>query len=77
MILDHFWQGEPWRIGLKRFSAKMAKGKPMGFYFRPLRRDVPYLDDIPSERIPSFADGSVLEIGEPQVIPEYVTSIAL
>lgn len=77
MILDHFWQGEPWKIGLKRFSDKMSKNKPIGFYFRALRENVPYLDDIPSERIPSFANGPVLEIGDPQIIPEYITSIKL
>lgn len=77
MILDHFWQGTPWMIGLKRYSDKMSRNKPIGFYFRPLRENVPYLEDIPSERIPSFADGPVLEIGEPQIIPEYTTTIQL
>lgn len=75
MILDHFWQGEPWRIGLNRFAEKMSAGKPMGFYFRPLRHNVPFLQDIPADRIPSFADGPVLEIGTPAIIPEYTISL--
>lgn len=77
MILDHFWQGEPWRIGLNRFAEKMSAGKPMGFYFRPLRHNVPFLQDIPADRIPSFADGPVLEIGTPAIIPEYTISLPL
>lgn len=75
MILDHFWQGEPWRIGLNRFSDKMTKGLPMGFYFRPLRKEVPYLSDIPADRIPDLSNGPVLDIATPTIIPEYTTTI--
>lgn len=75
MILDHFWQGEPWRIGLNRFTDKMCEGMPMGFYFRPLRKNAPFLSDIPSERIPDFTDGPVLEIHDPVIVPEYTTTI--
>lgn len=71
MILDHFWQGKPWLIGLNRFSGKMADGRPMGFYFRPLRKDAPFLADLPEDVIPNLDHGPVLEIGVPVVIPEY------
>lgn len=77
MVLDHFWQGMPWCIGLNRFADKMSTGKPLGFYFRPLRQDAQFLPDIPTENIPDFSDGPVLEIGEPQIIPQYVMTIEL
>lgn len=77
MVLDHFWQGMPWCIGLNRFADKMSAGKPLGFYFRPLRQDAQFLPDIPTENIPDFSDGPVLEIGEPQIIPQYVMTIEL
>ncbi|WP_288669766.1 beta-galactosidase [uncultured Bacteroides sp.] len=77
MVLDHFWQGMPWRIGLNRFAEKMSAGKPLGFYFRPLRAEAPFLPDIPAKFVPDFSQGPVLEIGEPQIIPEYVMTILL
>ncbi|MGM9735635.1 MAG: beta-galactosidase [Candidatus Cryptobacteroides sp.] len=77
LILDHFWQGMPWRIGLNRFASKMDDGKPMGFYFRPLRPDAPFLPDIPKESVPDFSEGPVLEIGEPEIVPEYQAVVKL
>lgn len=79
MILDHFWQGASWTIGLNRYADKMGDGKPMGFYFRPLRGEVPYLDDIrmAGREIPDLSDGPVLNIGDPVIIPEYTTAITL
>lgn len=77
MVLDHFWQGEPWRIGLNRFASKMSTGKPLGFYFRPLRPEAQFLPDIPVDRVPDLTGGPVLEIGDPVIIPEYVTTIKL
>lgn len=76
MVLDHFWQGEPWRIGLNRFADKMIAGKPLGFYIRPLRKNAPFLPDLPKERIPDFSDGPVLEIPDPEILPEYTTVIS-
>lgn len=77
MVLDHFWQGMPWRIGLNRFADTMKDGKPMGFYFRPLRAGAPYLGDLDPSNIPDLSKGPVLEIGEPVVIPEYTTVVNL
>lgn len=77
MILDHFWQGEPWKIGLNRFSGKMTKGKPLGFYFRPLRKNAPFLSDIPKEKLPDFSSGPVLDIPDPVILSEYTTTINL
>ena len=77
MILDHFWQGRSWYIGLNRFADKMSNGNPLGFYFRPLRAETPFLPDIQEELLPDLSNGPVLEIGEPQIIPEYVMTISL
>ena len=72
MILDHFWQGKPWIIGLERFEPKMSEGMPLGFYFRPLRSNAPFLNDLPEEVVPDFKDGPVLKIESPEIIPEYI-----
>lgn len=77
MVLDHFWQGYPWRIALNRFAGKMAQGKKMGFYFRPLREGAQFLPDIDPSNVPDFSNGPVLEIGEPTIIPEYTATITL
>ena len=77
MVLDHFWQGMPWKIALNRFSDKMSAGKPLGFYFRPLREGAQFLHDIHAEDVPDFSNGPVLQIGDPVIVPEYTTSISL
>ena len=77
MVLDHFWQGMPWRIALNRFADKMSAGKPLGFYFRPLREGSQFLPDLPAEVIPDFSNGPVLEIGDPVIVPEYTATVAL
>lgn len=75
LVLDHFWQGKPWRIGLNRFSDKLRKGLPLGFYFRPIYHDAPFLGDIPAEIQPDFSNGPVLNINTPQIIPEYCITL--
>lgn len=77
MVLDHFWQGMPWKIALNRFADKMSAGKPLGFYFRSLREGSQFLPDLPKEVIPDFSDGPVLEIGDPVIVPEYTTTVTL
>lgn len=77
MILDHFWQGRPWVIALNRYADKMSQGNPIGFYFRALRQEAPFLPDIAKEYLPDFSNGPVLEIGDPEIIPEYVTTVSL
>lgn len=43
--------------------------------------DAPYLDDLRKDgigaAIPDFSGGSVLYIGEPEVMPEYTVSVTL
>lgn len=77
MVGDHLWQGiGPWVIGLNRFADGLQKDD-MTFYFRALKWDAPFLDTIPAENVPSFADGPVLKVNEVKVIPEYQLNINL
>lgn len=71
MELDHFYYGEPWTIGLKRFREKM-ENHDMNFYIRPLRKDAPYMQDLPHYAIPDFSrKGANCEIKHVEIIPEY------
>lgn len=74
LVQDHFYYGEPWTIGLKRYYHDL-KTNPMTFYFRPIRQDVPYLSDLRQESVPDFKNGSVLDIKNVEIIPEYRMSI--
>lgn len=76
LVLDHFYHGAPWTIGLKRFAEQMKK-EDMSFYFRPLRSDASFLIDLPKEAIPDFSKGSVCSINHVEIVPEYVTTIKL
>lgn len=75
LVQDDFYYGEPWLIGLKRYDAEL-KSEPMTFYFRPIKEDVPYLGDLRRESVPDFSKGSVVEIKDVSVIPEYKFSIS-
>jgi hypothetical protein len=63
VIADNLWQGTgPWLIGLNRFSEGLQRDD-IGFYFRPLRRQAPFLNTIPASNVPAFkpeSDDSVL-----------------
>ena len=74
MILDHFWYGQPWKIGLNRLTERMSK-EDLVFYFRPVGWDYPYLIDIPEEDKPDFSNGQVCNINGVEIIPQYVTTL--
>lgn len=76
MILDHFWYGQPWKIGLKRLTEKISK-EDLVFYFRPIERSFSYLIDIPEDDMPDFSDGSVCAINNVEIIPQYVITLEL
>lgn len=67
---DEFYHGAPWMIGLKRYREKMSR-EDMVFYFRPLTSKAPYLKDLPKDKIPDFSKGSVLEVNDVAIIPQY------
>ena len=69
--LDHFYYGAPWSIGLKRFRSQLEK-YDMNFYIRPMRKDAPYLNDLPAHAIPDFnKKGENCVFRKVEVIPEY------
>ena len=76
LILDQFYHGAPWTIGLKRFSEQMKK-EALSFYFRPLRHDAPFLIDLPKETIPDFSKGPVCTINQVEIVPQYITTVKL
>ncbi len=74
MILDHFWYGQPWKIGLNRLTERMSR-EDLVFYFRPISPNYPYMIDIPEEDKPDFSAGPVCRINGVEIIPQYVTTL--
>ncbi len=76
MVLDHFYYGAPWTIGLNRFQEKL-KNQSMDFYFRPLYKNAAYIEDLPASVLPDFGEkNSYLKVEEIQIIPEYKVIVA-
>ena len=76
LVQDEFYHGEPWTIGLKRYANDL-KTDPLTFYFRPLRKNAPFLGDLPKQAVPDFTKGPVVDIKNVEVIPEYKFNIKL
>lgn len=75
IVLDHFYYGEPWIIGLKRFSNLLSKSN-MDFYIRPLCDDVPFKYDLPFEIQNKLEkENPLCEINDIRIIPQYKLSI--
>jgi beta-galactosidase len=71
LVDDHFYFGQPWRIGLKRFLARLAED---GMYisFRPIYKDAPFLPDLSVSAVPDFSkQREVLQLNQIRVLPEY------
>lgn len=75
LVLDHFYYGAPWQISLKRFQQELTD-EELSFYIRPLRKNAPFLSDLPGEAVPDFSKGSVARVDSVQVVPQYVTTLA-
>ena len=75
LVLDHFYYGAPWQISLKRFQQELTD-EELSFYIRPLRKNAPFLSDLPGEAVPDFSKGSVVRVDSVQVVPQYVTTLA-
>lgn len=75
LVLDHFYYGTPWQISLKRFQQELTD-EELSFYIRPLRKNAPFLSDLPGEAVPDFSKGSVVRIDSVQVVPQYVTTLS-
>lgn len=74
LVLDHFYYGAPWQISLKRFQQELTD-EELSFYIRPLRKNAPFLSDLPGEAVPDFSKGSVVRVDSVQVVPQYVTTL--
>ena len=74
LVSDEFYKGIPWEIGLKRFMG--VGSNEMGFYFRPLMNDAPYLVDlpVPVQKLAGKAK-QTLEINGVSYTPEYKSLI--
>lgn len=72
LVLDHFYYGAPWQISLKRFQQELAN-EELSFYIRPLRKNAPFLSDLPKEAVPDFSKGAVVRVDSVQIVPQYVT----
>ena len=75
LVLDHFYYGAPWQISLKRFQQELTD-EELSFYIRPLRKNAPFLSDLPGEAVPDLSKGSVVRIDSVQVVPQYVTTLS-
>src|SRR4029078_4710968 len=71
LVDDHFYFGQPWRIGLKRFLPQLAEDE-MYISFRPLAKDAPFIPHLPASAVPDFSkQNEVLHINHVRVAPEY------
>jgi hypothetical protein len=74
MLDDAFWDGRVWRIGLKRFAARL--GHPWTMSVMPLRADAPiYLDEQARALLPKAPQ--VSEIRSIRLVPEYELKVTL
>ena len=71
LVDDHFYYGQPWSIGLKRFLSKL-QGSAMNLAFRPLHKDAPFLPDLPADSQPDFSKhAEILHVNSVRIVPEY------
>ncbi len=71
LVADHFYYGQSWEIGLKRFIDNLQKPE-MVLYFRPLYPDASFYQDFSPEKIPSFVNQKqYLKIHSISFEPEY------
>ena len=78
LVADHFYNGLPWEIGLRKFLSSPAKPKEMVFYFRPMQKNATYLLDLQPypQFIPDFGrSNSYLKINSVSFKPQYKTTI--
>lgn len=75
LVLDHFYNGRPWNIGLRKFIQRSA-GEEMVFYFRPLYESAPFLKDLEAAGIEmEEALNKGFELRQIEYRPEYRTRL--
>jgi hypothetical protein len=78
LVADHFYNGIPWQIGLRKFISTPVKPKEMVFYFRPMKKNATYLLDLQPypQSIPDFGKSeSYLKLHGVSFAPQYKTTI--
>ncbi|MEJ6980082.1 beta-galactosidase [Pedobacter sp. P351] len=76
LVTDEFFKGTTWDIGLRNILSN-TKTREMVFYFRPIRSNATYLNDLDPETVPKFGtDRSLLKINRVKFVPEYKTTIS-
>ena len=76
LVQDEFYHGEPWTIGLKRYYDDLQTD-PLTFYFRPLRPDAPFINDLPKASLPDFKGRPFVDIKDVEVVPQYKFAIKI
>jgi len=66
LIADHFYNGEVWEVGLKRF-ASLIKSRPLKLVLDPLYADA----DIFLECKPRFVNGLAAALHNVEILPQY------
>lgn len=76
LVADHFYFGQPWDIGLRKFADRLAD-EEMVFVFHPVSPDVSYLGDLPEEVQKELTEGGepLLRIEDPTTQSEYRTRL--
>ena len=75
LVDDDFWHGQPWIVALNRFKKSLVS-QDMTIRLRALKNDNSCLKSLPQEVIPDFSNGSVLDVKNIRVVPEYQTDIS-
>lgn len=71
LVADHFYYGEPWEIGLKKFNIDERSGD-LQFFFHPMYNKADYLVDFDKEKLfGSTSISQLLEVDGINVLPEY------
>lgn len=76
MIADNFYNGSPWRIGLKRY-AEVSQKYGIYFYLQPLYKSATYLQDLPENIKLDFSGGDICRLNDIQIIPEYFVTFTI
>lgn len=77
LVADHFYYGEPWEIGLKKFNFDLHPGN-LQFFFHPMLNNADYLVDFDKEKLFGTPDKKkVLEVEDIKVHPEYKAYLTL
>jgi len=71
LVVDEFYKGIPWQIGLRRFYPE-AGGKDLVFYLRPLYKNATFLPDLDPADVPDFGkQDQVLTVRGVGFVAEY------